>query len=168
MAPSIEQVKIFSNGIKSVLTRQTKNKPAVLRLFNPEGKMISYREIQRTRRKYDYSIKKLTANATQKEKSLEFSSKILDSEGDVLIRKMKMSAGQPVNETYINIEEGVRDVRHQMSYWDDWYGMKNTINNEMKVLNQNNDMGFWAQNNYTQKAQEINDRWTWMTNWQNI
>ena len=79
-----------------------------------------------------------------------------------------MNAGQPVNETYINIEEGVRDVRHQMSYWDDWYGMKNTINNEMKVLNQNNDMGFWAQNNYTQKAQEINDRWTWMTNWQNI
>ena len=53
MAPSIEQVKVFSNGIKSVLTRQTKNKPAVLRLFNPEGKMISYREIQRTRRKYE-------------------------------------------------------------------------------------------------------------------
>ena len=57
------QIKIFANGVKSVLTRQTKNKPAVLKLYNPKGKMISYREIQRTHGQQDYNIKKLTANA---------------------------------------------------------------------------------------------------------
>ena len=167
MGVSVQQVKVFANGVKSVLTRQTKNKPAVLKLYNLEGKMISYREIQRTHGQHDYNIKKLTANAGEKGDYLEYSSRTLWNDG-VTVTKMKMNALEPVQETHICIEEGIKDVRHRTSFWNDFAGLRATINKEMKVLNQNKDMGFWAQGQYYKKADEISDRWNWMSNWQHL
>ena len=46
MAPSVQQVKVFANGVKSVLTRaENPTKSSVLRIFDKNNCLLAEREI---------------------------------------------------------------------------------------------------------------------------
>lgn len=59
----LEQVKLFANGVKSVLKGQTANKPAVLQLFDKDGCMIAQRQILSRSNADGKYLEKLTVKA---------------------------------------------------------------------------------------------------------
>ena len=74
MAPSVQQVKVFANGVKSVLTRaENPTKSSVLRIFDKNNCLLAEREIINNKQ----FLEKLSYKATPESDGVSFAKKYL-------------------------------------------------------------------------------------------